>query len=246
MISPRASGAVPGQFLLPAVLIGWRFGVRASLITLVLSHTAPFAVQLASASLMEFASTAFFLRTVVAVDWHSRSKSFPLLLIAAVLLNIGTTWRKNPSWRSVSCRGRTANHCFGHRTCVNTLCEFGARTKLYSGSSHERCDAAMDRRNIAAAHKSGSIIENLTVCFRRVHKSNAGSNNVAHVFETTSLFRTAKIRYGCAGERLRYKQAYNHSVRANFPRTSCIEQANTKAIGVSANSLTKINQIPIL
>jgi hypothetical protein len=78
-----------GTGILLAVLIRRWFGFRASLITLVLFQATPFAAQWASASLIEFAATAFVLGAVVAVDSYSRNKSWPLLLVATGLLTLG-------------------------------------------------------------------------------------------------------------------------------------------------------------
>lgn len=108
--------------ILLAVLIRRWFGTRASLVALVLFQATPFAAQWASASLIEFAATAFVLGAVVAIDSYSKSKSWPLSLLATGLLTLGfavkvTTavawalvfliaafgmnWRVLPKWRAV-------------------------------------------------------------------------------------------------------------------------------------------------
>jgi len=108
--------------LLLAVLVRRWVGVRASLITLVLFQTTPFAIQWASSSLIEFAATAFVLGAILAVDSYVKNKNWLVLLLATGLLTLGftvkvttaaawalvflvtatgLTWRKFPSWRSV-------------------------------------------------------------------------------------------------------------------------------------------------
>jgi len=112
-----------GTGILLAVLIQRWFGAKASLIALILFQVTPFAAQWASASLIEFAATAFVLGAILAVDSYSRNKSWPLVLVATGLLAlgftvkvttavawalvflvaaIGVTWRKSPTWRSVA------------------------------------------------------------------------------------------------------------------------------------------------
>ncbi len=111
-----------GTGILLAVLIRRWFGAKASLIALILFQVTPFAAQWASASLIEFAATAFVLGAIVAVDTYSRNRRWPLLLIATGLLTLGFTvklttavaWalvflvaaigvarRRSPTWRSV-------------------------------------------------------------------------------------------------------------------------------------------------
>lgn len=80
-----------GTGVLLAIIIRRWFGVRASLVTLVLFQATPFAAQWASASLIEFAAAAFVLGAVVAADSYSRSKSWALLIIATALLTLGFT-----------------------------------------------------------------------------------------------------------------------------------------------------------
>jgi hypothetical protein len=65
--------------------------MKASLTSLALYQVTPFAAQWASASLTEFAATAFILGAIVAVDSYSRNKSWPLLLVATGLLTLGFT-----------------------------------------------------------------------------------------------------------------------------------------------------------
>jgi hypothetical protein len=108
--------------LLLAVLVRRWVGVRASLITLVLFQTTPFAIQWASSSLIEFAATALVLGAIVAIDSYSKNKNWLLLLLSTGLLTLGftvkvttavawalvflvaatgLTWQKLPSWRAV-------------------------------------------------------------------------------------------------------------------------------------------------
>jgi len=123
-LSARITGL--GSFLIAglllAVLIRRWFGTLAALLSLGLFQFMPFGFQWASSSLIEFTAVTCVLGAVLAIDTNQRKFSWGMVLVAAILLALGSAvkgtttvawaivfliagsgllWRKRPELRSV-------------------------------------------------------------------------------------------------------------------------------------------------